>query len=84
MKHSFLYHLILVLAGVVVGSLVAKVSEGVKWLSWLSYGLSFGTESPVTLDLYVLRLTFGISINLCVSVILFVALCVFLGRKLMK
>ena len=84
MKNNFLFNLILVLAGIVIGSLVAKVTSGISALSWLSFGLSFGTEAPVVLDLAVLRLTLGATINLSVSVILFVALCLILGRKLIK
>ena len=38
--------LLLISAGVVVGSLVSKVAAGVKYLSWLSYGLDFGTSLP--------------------------------------
>ena len=84
MKNNFLYNVVLVLAGIVIGSLVGKVTEGIAVLKWLSFGLTFGTEAPVVLDLFVLRLTFGISFNLSVSVILFVALSLILGRKLIK
>ena len=84
MKNNFLYNVVLILAGIVIGSLAGKVTEGIAVLKWLSFGLTFGTEAPVVLDLFVLRLTFGISFNLSVSVILFVALSLILGRKLIK
>lgn len=72
--------LFLILVGVVVGSLFASLTESISWLSWLSYGLQFGMESPLVLNLGILSLTFSISIDLTVSVILFVILTLFLGR----
>ena len=84
MKTNTLYYTVLILAGIVLGSLAANLCANVSFLKWLSFGLSFGTEAPVTLDLSVLRLTFGITVNLSVSVILFVTASLIIGRKLMK
>ena len=81
---KFWKNLLLVLSGVVVGSLVSSLCEGVKFLSWLSYGLAFGTNAPVTIDLGVLHLTLGIGIDITVAVIIFVALFYVFGRKIIK
>lgn len=73
-----------VLVGIVVGSLLANVTASVPALGWLSYALSFGLESPVVLDLSVVRLTFGLSVNLSVAVILCVAVSLVVGNFLYK
>jgi len=81
MKNSkFWFTLFLILAGVVVGSLAASLAQGVSWLSWLSFGLRFGMETPFVLNLGILDLTFAISINLTISVIIFVFLALLLGK----
>ena len=84
MKGRFWLNLFLVLAGIVVGSLIAEITAGVSWLSWLSFGLEFGTEEPLVLNLTVLRLTFGITVKITVASILFVSLSLLLGRVFRK
>ncbi|MCQ2431308.1 MAG: DUF4321 domain-containing protein [Clostridia bacterium] len=80
MKKSAIYHIFLILVGIVLGTLIAKVTAGVPALGWLSYALTFGFESPLVLNLAVIRLTLGVSIDLSVAVILFVTLSLVLGR----
>lgn len=80
MKGRFWLNLFLVIVGVVIGSMVAEMTVGISWLKWLSYGLEFGTESPLVLNLSLLRLTFGIDLKVTVSMILFIALSLLLGR----
>ncbi len=84
MKGHFWLNLFLILVGVVIGSMAAEITVGVPWLSWLSYGLEFGTESPLILDLSLLRLTFGISVKITVSMVLFIALSLLLGRVITR
>lgn len=83
MKRSWFY-LLFLLAGIVIGSLVTELTAGIPWLSWLSYGLNFATESPLVLNLNVIRLTFGISVHLSISVILFCVISVLCGRALFR
>lgn len=85
MKTSqFWLNLFLICVGVVTGSMVADITAGVPLLNWLSYGLDFGTQSPLVLDLGILSLTFGIRIDLTISVILFIALSLVLGKLIAK
>lgn len=84
MKKHFWLNFFLICAGIVVGAMLAEMTAGVPWLSWLSYGLDFGTESPLILDLNVLRLTVGLSVKITVSTIICVALSIVLGRMLMR
>ena len=80
----FWLNLFLICVGVVTGSMVSEMTAGIQWLSWLSYGLDFGTQAPVVLDLGILSVTFGISIDLTISAIIFVALSLILGKLIVK
>ncbi len=84
MRTNFWKNLLLVCAGVVVGSLVASVTRGISYLSWLSYGLTFGTQQPFTLDMGVLRLTFGLNVDITLATIIFVTLVYVIGRKILR
>ncbi len=80
----FWLNLFLICVGVVTGAMVSEMTAGIPWLSWLSYGLSFGTQSPVVLDLGILSLTFGIRIDLTISAIIFTALSLILGKLIVR
>ena len=80
----FWLNLFLVCVGVVTGSMVSEMTAGISWLNWLSYGLDFGTQAPVVLDLGILSITFGISIDLTISAIIFIALALVLGKLIVK
>ena len=84
MSSSKLYNFFLVLVGIVLGTFVAYICKDVSALSWLSYGIDFGLESPLVLNLGILRLTFGIGIDLTLSVVIFVILSLLIGRALAK
>ncbi len=84
MSSSKLYNFFLVLVGIVVGTFVGYICKGVNALSWLAYGVDFGLESPLVLDLGILQLTFGASIDLTLSVVIFVILALVIGRALAK
>lgn len=83
MRNRSLFYTIVILSGVVIGTLVGNLTSGISALSWLSYGLVFGMAEPVRLELGVLSLTFGISINLTIACILCILLAVLIGRKVM-
>ena len=59
---AFLFFL---LAGIVIGTVIAKLCAEVSFLSWLAYEMSVGlaTDSPMILDLIVFRLAFGFSLT---------------------
>ncbi len=82
MKKSFWFHLFLVVVGIVTGSMVSDMTMNIPALSWLSYGLNFGTTSPVVLDLNAVTLTLGFTLNVTISTALCVALALLLGRYL--
>lgn len=83
-RHNFWLNFFLILVGIVIGSMVAELTAGVPYLSWLSYGLVYGTPSSLVLDLHVLTLTFGLKLNITISSVIFVALSLLLGKLIVK
>lgn len=62
--------LLLMLAGIVLGSFVATLTQDISGFSWLSFGQSFGLDSPLVLNLGILIITFGLSIKITIGSIL--------------
>ena len=62
--------LLLMLAGIVLGSFVATLTESMPGFSWLSFGQSFGLDSPIVLNLGILIITFGLSIKITIGSII--------------
>lgn len=58
---------LLLLAGIVLGGFVGSLVEGISYLGWLNYGQTFGLISPITLDLGILVLTFGLTLKITLS-----------------
>jgi hypothetical protein len=83
MRRSFWFNLFLVCVGIVVGTLAADMCAKIPLLSWLSYGMSFGIPTA-SLNLHVIDVTFGLSLNLNIAVILFIVLSVWLGHLMAK
>ncbi|MFV0411704.1 MAG: DUF4321 domain-containing protein [Oscillospiraceae bacterium] len=75
--------LFFILAGVVVGAMLASVCQNVPFLRWLSYGgsIGFNPANPFVLDLSVLTLTFGFSLTISVAQIITLGLAIFLYNK---
>lgn len=84
MRARSVFSFFLVLIGIVIGTLLASVTATVPALGWLSYALSFGLESPVVLNLSVVRLTFGLSVDLSIAVILCVVVSLVVGNYFYK
>ena len=83
MRRSFWFNLCLVCVGIVVGTLAADMCAKIPLLSWLSYGMSFGIPTASS-NLHVIDVTFGLSLNLNIAVILFIVLSVWLGHLMAK
>lgn len=65
---------LLMLAGIVLGSFIASLTQGIAGLSWLAFGQSFGLNSPLVLDLGILVITFGLTIKITIASILGIVL----------
>lgn len=71
---------LLLLCGVVLGGFIGTMTEDVSWLRWLSYGRSFGFTSPLLLDLGVIAVTFGLTIQITMASIIGVIIAIFIYR----
>lgn len=80
-KNSWALFLLL-LAGVVLGGFIGYLTEGIPGLSWLGYGQTFGLSSPLTLDIGVLILTFGLTIRFNIASILGIVIAAIIYRKM--
>ena len=61
---------LLLLAGIVLGSFIATLTAGLPGLSWLSFGQTFGFQNPIVLDLGVMVITFGLTIKITIASII--------------
>ena len=79
-----LTHLLILIIGAVMGSFIASLTRGIPFLSWLSFGGTFGiaTSSPMVVDIGVLQLTFGLTFHITVAVILGLIIAGLICRKL--
>ncbi len=74
--------LVFILSGIVVGGLLGELASRVDWLWWLSYGQSFGLSEPVTLNLSVIEITFGLMFKINISSIIGMIIAVFVYKKI--
>ena len=76
--------IIVLLTGIVLGGLIGKLAEGVPSLWWLNYGNEFGLNKPVSLNLTVLKIEFGVTSSITVSSIIGMILAIFVYSWLNK
>ena len=74
--------LLFIFAGLVIGGLLGEVASQVDWLSWLSYGQTFGIEDPFVLNINVLSLTFAFALHINIASIIGLSIAIFLYRKM--
>ncbi len=80
-EKNFWIFLIFMLSGLVLGGLLGELAHRINWLWWLSYGEEFGLANPVTLDLSVLRISFGCMFKINIASIIGMAIAIFVYRK---
>lgn len=73
--------LLFILSGLVVGGLLGELAKSVDFLWWLSFGQEFGISNPITIDLQVLQVTFGLMFNINIASIIGMVLAIFIYRK---
>ena len=84
MKKRTWLNLFLILVGVVFGTMIAHFTKDISFLSWLAFGQNFGTSAPVTLNLGIMSLTLGITIDISVAVVLCIALSLIVGKFIVR
>lgn len=80
-EKSLLVLIIFILCGLVIGGLIGELASNVSWLNWLSYGQQFGLSTPITLNLGVVELTFGILFKINISSIVGIVIAIFIYRR---
>lgn len=73
--------MVFILSGLVIGGLLGQLASNIDFLWWLSYGQEFGLTSPLTLDLSIVKLTFGLQLKINIASIIGVAIAIFIYRK---
>lgn len=82
MKKQFMF-LFYLLAGIVLGSLIAGLCLQIPSLSWLGYTntIGFSAQNPAVLDLVVIKITFGFAMSISVAQIITIGLAMFIYNK---
>lgn len=66
--------IVLLLAGIVLGSFIATIAAGVPGVSWLAFGQTFGLHNPFVLDLGIIVITFALTIKITIASIVGIVL----------
>lgn len=76
--------ILLLIAGVVVGGAIASLLQSFPWAGFLTYTKTFGLgdTQPLTLDLSVLRISFGVGLRINLAQALCLLAAVLLYRRL--
>ena len=77
---NFWILLLLLLSGIVLGSFIGDLAQNIPGLSWLSFGQSFGLDSPLIINLGVIVITFGLTIRITMASIIGVVLALVIYR----
>ena len=72
--------LLFIMIGIVLGGLIAESTAGIESLSWLSYGNTFGLDSPLVINLGVLVITFALQIKITIASIIGVILAIIIYK----
>ena len=77
---GWVYNTLFVIAGAVIGEIIAVLAKNVKVLSWLSHNVPIGITEPVRIDLIVAQLDFGFYFKLCPALVICIVLALALGN----
>lgn len=69
-----------IMIGIVIGGLISEATSNISGLNWLSYGKTFGLDSPLVLNLGVLVITFALQIKLTIASIIGVIAAIIIYR----
>lgn len=73
--------IIFILSGLVIGGLIGELTANINGLWWLGYGMNFGMETPLILDLSVIKITLAIMIKINIASIIGMIIGIFIYRK---
>ena len=76
------------IAGIIIGSLLGSICQGIPYLSWLAYEKTLGipVKNPFFLDLIAFRFSIGAEVSVTIAQIFTIILSLFaynsVGKKL--
>lgn len=73
--------ILFILSGLVIGGLLGELAGQVDFLWWLSYGQSFGLETPILLNLNIVQITFGLMFKINIASIIGLIIAILIYRK---
>lgn len=73
---------LLILAGIVIGGFIGYLTRDISFLSWLNFGQEFGLSDPVTLNLGIIIISFGLQIKITIGGILGIIIGILIYRFL--
>ncbi|HWP50308.1 MAG TPA: DUF4321 domain-containing protein [Clostridia bacterium] len=78
-----LVFLFFLLAGIIVGALLASLGQQTAFLNWLAYGKTVGisVSDPLILDLSMLRMAFGLEIGVNVAQIITITISLLIYKS---
>ncbi len=76
--------IIVMLIGLVIGTVIGSYCSGISALSWLDYGQVFSITSPLVLDLGVFVLTLGLTIKINIASIIGIIISFIIYRLLVR
>jgi hypothetical protein len=81
MKKNTIVLILFLLSGIVIGGLLGEIASGSEALWWLNYGSEFGLSNPITIDLAVVKVTFGFLFNLTIAAIIGMLASILIYKK---
>ncbi len=76
--------IIVMLMGLVIGTVIGSYCSGISALSWLDYGQVFGITTPLVLDLGVFVLTLGLTVKINIASIIGIVISFIIYRLLAR
>lgn len=84
-KKTFVF-LLFFLTGITLGALLSNLTQKVGFLSWLNLGqaIGIGYPNPITLDLSVIKVSFGFQVDINIIKMLCIILSLWFYKKFAK
>ena len=76
-----LIKILIVFSGIIIGGYLGTLASSIPALSFLAYGKSLGLTSPLTLDLSIIKITFGFMMDLNIASIIGLIIAIFITKK---
>lgn len=73
---------LVILSGLVVGGFVGKYIGQLPYMGWITYGKTFGLVNPILLDLDIISVEFGFTMDFSIAGIIGMIVAIIIYRKL--